>query len=110
MYRTVGLSSTGKSLWTSPPICTYYFAREGHARHARLVGFVSKWVVHPEQIETATRVFTPTAPELDEARRILELLDTAAVAGRGATADGTSMVDEASRRAALGVLARADER
>jgi citrate lyase subunit beta/citryl-CoA lyase len=73
------------------------------------VGFVSKWVVHPEQIETATRVFTPTAPELDEARRILELLDTAA-AGRGATTDGTSMVDEASRRAALGVLARADER
>jgi citrate lyase subunit beta/citryl-CoA lyase len=77
------------------------------AKQARALGFLGKWVIHPAQIDACRDVFTPTVSELDEARRILEVLDRAAQVGRGAEADGAVMVDEASRRAALAVLARA---
>jgi citrate lyase subunit beta / citryl-CoA lyase len=77
------------------------------ARQARALGFLGKWVIHPAQIEACRDLFTPTVSELDDARRILEVLDRAAEVRRGADADGAVMVDEASRRVALAVLARA---
>ncbi len=97
------------------PIDTPYAAfqdRDGlmeTARHARALGFVGKWVIHPDQIGDTTRVFTPSDIEIAEARRILELTAAAAAKGRGAVANGGAMIDEASRRAALAVLARAEE-
>jgi citrate lyase subunit beta/citryl-CoA lyase len=70
------------------------------ARQALAHGFDGKWVVHPGQIEPVTEAFTPTAEEIERARRIL-------AAGDGAVLVDGEMVDAASKRLAAGVLARA---
>lgn len=77
------------------------------ARLARLVGFVGKWVIHPDQIEPCNRAFSASAEELAAARRVLDALDEAARAGRGAAQLDGAMIDEASRRFAEAVISRA---
>jgi citrate lyase subunit beta/citryl-CoA lyase len=71
------------------------------ARRALGHGFDGKWVVHPRQIDAVREVFTPTAVEIAQARRILAADDGAVLL------DG-AMVDLASKRLAQRVLARSD--
>jgi citrate lyase beta subunit len=52
-------------------------------------------------------VFTPTRAEYRAARAIIEELAAAGEAGRGAVASDGTMLDEASRRLASAVVARA---
>lgn len=66
-------------------------------------GFDGKWVLHPAQIEAVNDVFTPAADDLARARRIL-------AAAEGVTLVDGEMVDEATKRMAAAVLARAGER
>jgi citrate lyase beta subunit len=63
-------------------------------------GFDGKWVVHPDQIAPVNEAFTPTAEELERARRILAAEDGVSLV------DG-EMVDDATKRMAAAVLARA---
>jgi citrate lyase subunit beta/citryl-CoA lyase len=77
------------------------------ASRARLVGFAGKWVIHPDQIEPCNRVFSPSADEVAAARRLLRTLDVAAGEGRGAVELDGAMIDDASRKHAEAVLARA---
>ncbi|MFF0105691.1 HpcH/HpaI aldolase/citrate lyase family protein [Streptomyces hirsutus] len=76
-------------------------------RRARDLGFDGKWVIHPRQLKTVNTVFTPSAPEIDHARAVLDALDEAAGRGAGATALNGQMLDEAVAVAARRVLARA---
>jgi len=66
-------------------------------------GFDGKWVLHPAQIEPVNRAFTPPADDLFRARKIL-------AAAAGVTVVDGEMVDEATKRMAAAVLARAGER
>ncbi len=74
------------------------------AARARALGFDGKWALHPKQVEPLERAFAPQAEEVAEARAILEAL---ARAEDGAALLGGEMVDEASRKRAEAVLARA---
>ena len=71
------------------------------ARRALEHGFEGKWVVHPKQIDPVRDVFTPSADEVERARRILAAADGASLV------DG-AMVDPASKRLAERVIARAN--
>jgi citrate lyase subunit beta / citryl-CoA lyase len=73
------------------------------ARRALALGFDGKWAVHPDQIEPVNDAFTPSAEELERARRILAADD-------GASRVDGEMVDVATKRLAAAVLARAGER
>jgi citrate lyase subunit beta/citryl-CoA lyase len=66
-------------------------------------GFDGKWVLHPDQIEPVNRVFTPEPYAVERARRILAAAD-------GVTVVDGDMVDDATKRMAAAVLARAGER
>ena len=77
------------------------------ARRARALGFTGKWAIHPVQVDVCTAAFSPTADEVVAAERTLAALDTAAASGAGAVATGGAMLDEASRRQAERVRARA---
>ena len=70
------------------------------ARRALEHGFDGKWVIHPDQIEPVNRVFTPSPADVERANRIL------AAVGGAARFEG-ELVDEASRRLAESLLARA---
>ena len=75
------------------------------ARRAAALGMEGKWAIHPSQIALANQVFSPTETETKRAHRILEALDEAAKAGKGAAQLDGKMIDAASARMAQNVIA-----
>ena len=63
------------------------------ARRARAMGYTGKTCIHPAQIEAVNEVFSPTAHELDRARRIVEAFDAAERAGSAAVSVDGAMID-----------------
>ena len=85
---------------------------EGLARASSRVaalGFDGKWVLHPTQIEIVNEVFSPRQADYDRAEAILEAYahaTSAAGGAKGAVMLGDEMIDEASRKMALVVVAK----
>jgi citrate lyase subunit beta/citryl-CoA lyase len=78
------------------------------AAHVRALGYDGKWAIHPSQLETLNATFSPTAEEVERAHTIVAALAEAeANAGRGAVMLEGEMIDEALRKQALEVVARA---
>jgi citrate lyase subunit beta / citryl-CoA lyase len=69
------------------------------AERALALGYDGKWAIHPSQLETLHDVFTPSVEAVERAKRIL--------ATDGAVRLEGEMVDEATKKLAAGVLARA---
>jgi citrate lyase subunit beta/citryl-CoA lyase len=69
------------------------------AQRSRALGYDGKWCIHPAQVELANEVYAPTAEELKRAHRILEHAGVASIDGE--------MIDEANRRMAEAIVARA---
>lgn len=63
------------------------------ARRARALGFRGKLAVHPSQVPIINDVFSPTAEEVDHARRIVEAYDAALARGEGVLQLDGRMVD-----------------
>jgi citrate lyase subunit beta/citryl-CoA lyase len=78
------------------------------ARRAAALGYEGKWAIHPSQIDLANGVFSPPAPEVDRAKRILVALEEAAAQGKGAAQLDGRMIDAASARMAENVVAMDD--
>ena len=77
------------------------------AAGAAALGYDGKWVLHPGQIDAANEVFAPGQAEYDRAERILDAYEHATtVDQRGAVMLGDEMIDEASRKMALGLAAK----
>ncbi|MYZ48171.1 HpcH/HpaI aldolase/citrate lyase family protein [Propylenella binzhouense] len=66
---------------------------EEECRQARDLGMDGKSVIHPSQIETANRIFTPGEAEIAEARAIVEAFARPENAGRGVIAVDGQMVE-----------------
>jgi citrate lyase subunit beta/citryl-CoA lyase len=78
------------------------------ASRARDLGYDGKWALHPSQLGPINEIFTPTPDALARAAAILAALEEAeGGGGAGAALLDGEMVDEASRKLALHVLARA---
>ncbi len=80
---------------------------EAEARLARSLGFRGKACVHPAQVEVVNRVFSPTAEEVDWARRVVDAYERGERAGRGAVALDGAMVDLPVVERARRILAEA---
>jgi citrate lyase subunit beta / citryl-CoA lyase len=81
------------------------------AERTKDLGYDGKWAIHPAQIAMLNEIFSPTGVEITHAREVIETLARAEREGRGgAVALDGQMLDEALRRSALRVLARAGER
>lgn len=78
------------------------------AASAEALGFDGKWVIHPAQIDTVMRAFTPSEEEAAEASAIISALEMAAAAGQGAVQWRGMMLDEAVAVRARRVLQRTD--
>lgn len=82
-----------------PPVDTVYIdirdtqGLEREAALARALGFGGKLCIHPGQIETVNRVFTPSEAELEWARRVLAAYHEALREGRGAIALDGKLID-----------------
>jgi citrate lyase subunit beta/citryl-CoA lyase len=75
---------------------------------ARKLGYRGKSAIHPNQIETINRTFTPSAQEIDYYRRVIEAFDAAVARGSAATTVDGKLVDYAMAAMAKRVLAWAD--
>ncbi len=79
------------------------------ARRVAALGYEGKWAIHPSQIELANEIMSPPEAEVTRARRILEALEEAAAAGKGAAQLDGKMIDIASEKMARNVIAQADQ-
>jgi citrate lyase subunit beta/citryl-CoA lyase len=71
------------------------------------LGYDGKWVLHPAQVDIVNDAFTPAPDDYARAVRILDAYERAtSVDGRGAVMLDGEMIDEASRKLALGIVAK----
>jgi Citrate lyase beta subunit len=69
---------------------------EGLARYcsaSRDLGFDGVGLVHPRQISIAQRAFSPSAEEIEEARKVVAALEEAHARGSGVASVGGKMID-----------------
>ena len=67
---------------------------------AGALGCDGKWAIHPTQIETINRVFSPSQEDIDRAVTVLQAFQAAKQQSRGAIAVEGRMVDQATLRMA----------
>jgi citrate lyase beta subunit len=67
-------------------------------------------LIHPGQVETANRIYTPTPAEIDFSNRALAALEKAAADSRGTTSVDGIMIDSAVARQAKAILDEVDWR
>jgi citrate lyase subunit beta/citryl-CoA lyase len=80
---------------------------EASARRTAALGFDGKWVIHPSQIETVNRLYSPDPATYARAEGILAAYRAATEAeGRGAVRFEGEMIDEATRKMAESVARR----
>lgn len=74
------------------------------ASSARALGYDGKWAIHPSQLDPLNEIFSPTPEEFERAHAVLDALEAAG--DRGAVQVDGEMIDEASRKQALQLIAR----
>jgi malyl-CoA/(S)-citramalyl-CoA lyase len=77
------------------------------AARAAVLGCEGKWAIHPSQIALANEVMSPSEKEVTRAKRILEAMEEAAKAGKGAVSLDGRLIDYASIRQAEVLVAKA---
>ncbi len=78
-------------------------------RRAAALGCEGKWAIHPDQVALANEVFSPSDAEVDRARRILEAMEGAAKAGKGAVSLDGRLIDAASIRMAENLIRQVEQ-
>ena len=75
---------------------------------ARELGFSGQLVLHPDQIAIANQIFSPSAGEIEEARRIMNAIQESSAKGLGVTLLDGKLVGPPMRKRAINVLIKAD--
>jgi citrate lyase subunit beta / citryl-CoA lyase len=77
---------------------------ERECRQGRALGFDGKTLIHPKTISAANAVFSPSAAELERARRVIAAHDAAASKGQGVAVLDGRLVERLHVEAARRVL------
>jgi citrate lyase subunit beta/citryl-CoA lyase len=78
-----------------------------YATRTQILGFDGKWSLHPDQVVILNEVFSPTQEQFNRAWEILDAYREATEGERkGAVMFGDEMIDEASRKVAVTLVAR----
>jgi citrate lyase subunit beta/citryl-CoA lyase len=81
-----------------------------YCTRTQILGFDGKWSLHPEQITILNEVYAPTQEQYDRAGELLDLYRQATDGDdrKGAVMMGDEMIDEASRKVAVMLVAKGD--
>jgi citrate lyase subunit beta/citryl-CoA lyase len=80
-----------------------------YASRTQILGFDGKWSLHPDQLAILNEVYAPTQDQFDRACAILDAYRQATEGeGKGAVMFGDEMIDEASRKVAVTLVARGE--
>src|SRR5438046_2354366 len=78
-------------------------------KRTEILGYDGKWALHPDQVTILNEVFSPNQEQFDRAWDILDAYRLATEGERkGAVMFGDEMIDEASRKVAVKVVARGE--
>jgi citrate lyase subunit beta/citryl-CoA lyase len=77
---------------------------EQDTRVSRALGYHGRTVIHPSQIDAANRLYSPTAEEISESRRLIEAFEQAEARGHASVLFEGRMIDVAMARAARNVI------
>ncbi len=78
------------------------------ATRSAALGCEGKWAIHPSQVEVANELFSPSAAEVERARRILDAMAKAQADGAGAVSLDGRMIDVASIKQAEVMVKKAE--
>jgi citrate lyase subunit beta/citryl-CoA lyase len=81
-----------------------------YSTRTQILGFDGKWALHPDQVEILNDLFSGTQEQFDKAWDVLEAYKEATTTGdrKGAVMFGDEMIDEASRKVAVKLVARGE--
>jgi citrate lyase subunit beta/citryl-CoA lyase len=80
-----------------------------YAQRSQILGFDGKWSLHPDQVGILNDVFSPTQQQFDKAWDVLDSYRQATEGDRkGAVMFGEEMIDEASRKVAVMLVAKGE--
>ncbi len=82
---------------------------KAQARRAAVLGCEGKWAIHPSQVALANETFSPSAAEVEKAKKILAAMATAQKEGKGAVALDGKLIDIASIRQAEVLVKKAEQ-
>jgi citrate lyase subunit beta / citryl-CoA lyase len=78
-------------------------------KRTEILGYDGKWALHPDQVTILNEVFSSSQEQFDKAWDVLEAYKQATEGERkGAVMFGDEMIDEASRKVAVKVVARGE--
>ncbi|MDX9820897.1 MAG: CoA ester lyase [Syntrophales bacterium] len=81
---------------------------EREANTVRLMGFKGKLAIHPRQLETLNRVFSPSEEDVALSRRMIDAYREAEAEGKGAATLDGKMIDVAMYKMGMETVAKAD--
>ena len=81
-----------------------------YCQRTQILGYDGKWALHPDQVTILNEVFGVSQEQFDRAWDILDTYEKATTEGerKGAVMYGDEMIDEASRKVAIKVVARGE--
>jgi citrate lyase subunit beta/citryl-CoA lyase len=80
-----------------------------YARRTQVLGFDGKWSLHPDQVGILNEMYAPTQEQFDRAWEVLDAYRQATEGERkGAVMLGDEMIDEASRKVAVTLVAKGE--
>jgi citrate lyase subunit beta/citryl-CoA lyase len=80
-----------------------------YCTRTEILGFDGKWALHPDQVTILNDVFSPSQEQFDKAWDVLEAYKLATEGDRkGAVMFGDEMIDEASRKVAVKLVAKGE--
>jgi len=82
---------------------------KAQANRARVLGCEGKWAIHPSQTDLANDLFTPSEVEITKAKAILQAMEDAKKAGRGAVTLDGRLIDIASIKQAEVMVHKAEQ-
>ena len=78
-------------------------------KRTQVLGYDGKWALHPDQVTILNEVFSPTQEQFDKAWNVLDAYKDATEGDRkGAVMFGDEMIDEASRKVAIKLVAKGE--
>jgi citrate lyase subunit beta/citryl-CoA lyase len=80
-----------------------------NARFVRSLGYEGALLIHPSQVEVANAVFGVTSEEVEEAKKLIEAMESGQRDGKGAITYKGIMIDEAHLETARAVVERAKD-
>jgi citrate lyase subunit beta/citryl-CoA lyase len=75
-----------------------------NAMGSRKIGFKGKFAIHPAQVDIINATFSPSASEIDYARRVVAAFEEAERAGRGSTSLDGKVIDVPVVKRAIALL------